>query len=375
MNLLRLLLASSTLALLSACTAPVAAPPLVDPAPTGKPGLTARWSTTSELRLVNLVATSAGEEGAVAYFEWDRGDESNNPRSRVLLQRLDASGIARGAPVEITGMLSPAPEQLTLTNDGARYLACWDQAAQIACATVPLGEGVASSAVTLAVGSSPAVAHGPGGFALAYSLPGQVAAVHVGSDGAAAGKPVTIATVGDVESRVLLASTKLGFALVRGATSGSGATMHVHSLDSAFAPVDDPIDLGAPFWTRAALTTTDTTVAVSVAKPYAGQIFLLEGGDVAHTHELEGGYKEGLNVALAADGAAIGALSADDRAGIRYTRMEGDELTTPADVEEADLGRFDDGSLAALRLHGDMFVAASNGAPGGEIIIARAQRP
>lgn len=374
MNLLRLLLASSTLALLPACTTPVA-PPLADPAPPGTPGITAKWKTTPELRLEDLVATSAGEEGAVAYVEWDRGDGQGEEQGRVLLQRLDASGIVRGSPVEIAGMQSLPPQHLTLATDGARYLACWEQAARISCAAVPLGEGSASSAHTAAAGVSPALAHDPGGFALAYSLPGHVAAVHVANDGTAAGKPAIIATADGTSNEILLGSTRLGFALVRGSGSGGDATAHVHLLDSALAPIGAPVDLGVPLRFQAAVTATDTTVAVSVAKPYAGQLFLLEGGSVEHTHEFQGGGKGGLSAALAADGAAIGMLSADDSEGIRYRMIEGEAVKTPTDVEEAPSGRFTSGSLAALRLHGQMFVAASMGDPGGEIIVARVRRP
>ena len=50
-------------------------------------------------------------------------------------------------------------------------------------------------------------------------------------------------------------------------------------------------------------------------------------------------------------------------------------MKTPADVEKAALGCFVYSSLAALRIHGDMFVVASLGVPGREIIVARVQRP
>jgi hypothetical protein len=377
MNLHHIFLASTTLALLPSCTAPLAplAPPLADPASHGTPGLTATWKTAPDVSSSNLVATSAGEAGAVAYLEGYSGGDQGDVRSRVLLQRLDASGLVRGAPVELADMEAPAPEHLTLATDGSRYLACWDQAAQISCATVPLGEGSASSAFTVVAGASPALTHGPGGFALAYRLPGHVAAVHLASDGTVAGKPTMIAMNDAATKVVVFASTRLGFALVGGSHFGDGTTVHVHQLDSAFAPVGDPVDLGVTFWRHAALTTTDTTVAVSLAKPYAAQLFLLEGGHVGHTHELGGGGKQGLNTALAADGAAIGMLSADDENGIRYRVIDGDAVKTPADVEEGAVGRFNDGYFAALRLHGDMFVAAALGNPGGEIIVARVQRP
>jgi hypothetical protein len=55
--------------------------------------------------------------------------------------------------------------------------------------------------------------------------------------------------------------------------------------------------------------------------------------------------------------------------------VDGDVLTTPKDPEEVDLGRFDDGSLAALVIHGDMFVAATAGYFSNPLIVARVRRP
>ncbi|MEO5728994.1 MAG: hypothetical protein ABI134_19780 [Byssovorax sp.] len=98
----------------------------------------------------------------------------------------------------------------------------------MSCATVPLGEGSASPALAVAAGLSPALAHGPGGFALAYSLPGHVVAVHLASDGTVAGLPATIAAKDSASDMVLLASTKLGFALVRESGFGDGSTVHLH---------------------------------------------------------------------------------------------------------------------------------------------------
>jgi hypothetical protein len=63
-------------------------------------------------------------------------------------------------------------------------------------------------------------------------------------------------------------------------------------------------------------------------------------------------------------------LSADDYKGIRYRMIDGDAVRSPTDVEEGDLGRFNDGSLAALVIHGDMFVAATAGYFSNPLIVA-----
>jgi hypothetical protein len=373
MNLLRLLLASSTIALLPTCTEPVApvAPPLANPAPPGKPGLTATWTPAAGLRFQQLVATSAGEEGAIAYLEYEQPSTSANAQSRVLLQRLDASGVVKGPVVELVGMQSPALDHLTLANDGSKYLACWEQAGQTSCATAPLGKGSATAALTVA-GSSPALAHDPAGFALAYGVPGHVALARVTSDGSLAGSPALIAVDTEASVPLHLAANKAGFALLRGWLNQEPASTHLHALDSAFAPVGDPIDLGILFAGRGVLAPTETGFAVALSNPYIGHVLLVEGGSVTHTHEFDGGYKIGLNIALAADGASLGVLSADDDKGIRYRMIDGDAVRSPTDVEEGDLGRFDDGSLAALVIHGDMFVAAT---AGYTLIVARVRRP
>ena len=376
MNLFRLLLASSTLALLPACTepSPPVTPPLANPAPPGKPGLTASWKPGAGLGFSLLAATSAGEEGAIAYREYDGMTDPANPRSRVMLQRLDASGIVRGPVVEMSGMDSPTLGSLTLASDGSKYLACWEQAGQTSCATAPVGEGPATAALTV-VGSSPALAHGPAGFALAYGVSGHVAFARLSSDGAILGAPVLIAVDTDPTAPLHLAANKGGFGLLRGWVDQEAAATHMHALDSTFAPVGEPLDLGNPFARRGVLVSAGTGFAVSISTPYAGHVLLVDGGSITHAHDFDGGYKVGLNVALAMDGTSLGVLSADDEMGIRYRMIDGDAVKSPTDVEEGELGRFDDGSLAALALHGDMFVAATGGYPDEALVVARVARP
>lgn len=259
MNLLRLLLASSTLALLPACMEPVT-PPLANPAPPGKPGLTATWKPAPGVGFSQLAATSAGEEGAIAYREYDRTTDPANPRSRVMLQRLDASGIVKGPVVEMSSTDSPTLDSLALASDGSKYLACWEQAGQTSCATAPVGEGPATAALTVA-GSSPALAHGPAGFALAYGVSGHVAFARLSSDGLLLGAPVLVAVDTDAAAPLQLAANKGGFALLRGWVDQEAAATHLHALDSAFAPVGEPLDLGNPFARRGVLVSAGTGFA------------------------------------------------------------------------------------------------------------------
>jgi hypothetical protein len=224
-------------------------------------------------------------------------------------------------------------------------------------------------------GSSPALAHGPAGFALAYGVAGHVAFARLTSGGALVGAPVLIAVDTDPTAPLHLAASKGGFALLRGWVDQEAATTYLHTLDSAFSPVGAPLDLGNPFARRGVLVSTESGFAASVSTPYAGHVLLVEGGSVTHAHDFDGGYKAGLNIALAMDGASLGVLSADDEMGIRYRMIDGDAVKSPVDVEEGELGRFDDGSLAALVLHDDMFVAATGGYTDNALVVARVARP
>ena len=373
MNVLHLLFASSTIALLSACTSPVESPPGKSPEPTITPGDTTTWNAAPGWTLDGLAAASSGDEGAIAYAESDAGDADGVEKTLLRLQRLDAAGAPRGPAIELGTVSAVYRPTLSLATDGSRYLACWQMQSQIDCATVPVSEGPASTALSV-VGANPSLAYGSGTWALAYGVPGHLAVQRVASDGSASGALALFATGGDEQPRAFLAASRLGFTLAGGADYND---LYVHRLSGSLAPVTDPLDLGAHFWTRGAIAATETGVAVSVSKPYGSMVFLLDplGGAVTSTHELSGGHKEGLNLALAADGAAFEVLSADDFDGINHASIAGEEMIVSEGALEADRGCYTDGTIALLRIHGELFVAATTGRHGTELIVTRAHQP
>jgi hypothetical protein len=388
MNALHLLLASSTMALLAACTTPVAPEASLPDAsrPEEIPGPTYTTTTTATLKPApgrtfgQIAAASAGDEGAIAYTESDEEDSHGIVRNHVVLQRLDATGAVWGPRVELDTVESKGygPPALTVATDGGRYLACWQRESSIACAGVPVGQGPAFPALSVN-GAWPSLAYGSGTFALAYGVPEHVAIVRVASNGSAVGSPASFATGEGTHPRAFLAATQSGFALVDG-DDGGNSNVRVHRLDSDFAPIAPPIDLGMHLRFRAAIAAYGTNVAIGLSKPYGGQIFTLDGGTVTHNHEFDAGGKGGMNVALLANEASFDMLSTYNGEsgyvgpGLRYRTLQGDEVIASEQALLTEHG-FDRSALAPLRLHGDLFLAATHGLLSGEIMVARVHRP
>jgi len=381
MNALRLLLASSTTALLAACTTPVAplpkaTPPEEIPGPSYTATTTATWVPTTGRTFQSIAAASAGDEGAVAYTESEDPTEDGVVRSHILLQLLDATGARSGPPIDlaIVELNDWARPSLALASDGKRYLACWQREASIACAGMAVGGGPVFAALSVE-GSGPALAYGAGTFALAYARQEQVAVVRVASDGSAAGSPASFDTGAGSLPRAFLAASESGFALVSGDLGSLGNTL-VQRLDGDLAPAGDPIDLGVPFWFRGAVAAYGTNVAIGLPVPYGGKVATLDGDTVTHVHAFTAGGKLGMNVGLLAGAGSFDMLSTYDVAkpGLRYRTLQGGEVITAeqALMTEHD---FDGSALALLRLHGDLFLAATGGVPSEEIMVARVHRP
>ncbi len=349
-----------------------------DPEPTTSPGNTTTWKAAPGWTLGGLAAASAGDEGAIAYAESDAGDADGVMKTHLKLQRLDAAGAARGPAIELGTVSAVYRPTLSLASDGSRYLACWQMQSQIDCVTVPVSKGPVSPALSV-VGVSPSLAYGSGTWALAYGIPGHLAVQRVASDGSASGVPALFATGGDKQPTAFLAASRLGFVLA-GEASGDtadGDEVYVRRLNSALAPVVGPVDLGVKLWFHGAIAASETSVAVSMAKPYGAMLFILDlvSGTVTSTHELSGGSKTGLDVTLAGDGASFDMLSANDTDGINYSSIAGGKLIASEQALVADGGRYTEGTIALLRIHGELFVAATQGWLGQELIVTPAHRP
>ena len=392
MNAFRLPLASSTVALLAACTHPEALDAVVpEPSrPEEIPGPAYTTTTTATLTPApgrtfgRLAAASAGDQAAIAYTESDEADGGGVVRSRVLLQRLDAMGAADGPPVELATVESndSGPPALTLATDGDRYLACWQRESSIACAGAPVGEGPAFPALSVD-GAWPSLAYGSGTLALAYGAPGYVAVVRVASDGSAAGSPASFATGEGTFPRAFLGATESGFALADADDAWNSprrANVRVRRLASTFAPLAPPIDLGMQIWFRASLAAHGANVAIGLSRGYGGRVFTLEGAEVTHNYAFDGGGKLGLNVALLANEASIDMLATYNETqggvdpGLGYRVLQGDEVIA-SELALVTEGGFQTGETALLRLHGDLFITGTDRREGEEITVARLDRP
>lgn len=384
MNVLRFLLVSSAMGLVAACSE--ASPSLPDPSPpeevsgpASSATVTATWKAAEGRRFGSLAATSAGDKGAIVYTESEPANGDGVVQSRVLLQRLDGTGAERGSPVELDDVKKTAYSglKIAVATDGNRYLACWEREIMIACARVPVGEGPASPALSVN-GVGPALAYGSGTFALAYGLPDHVGVMRVASDGSAVGAPAVFAASEGAYPRTSLAATKSGFALLEAEEEWEG-NVRLHRLDIDFAAIDPPIDLGQRFWGRATLDAHGTNVAIGLAEPYGGQVFMLEGSTVTQIHAFSAGGKLGMNTALLANDASFDMLSTHNGEfgygdlGLRHRTLEGDKVIASPVALLTDRD-FEESALALLRLDGELVLAATD-RPGEEIMVARVHRP
>jgi hypothetical protein len=390
MNLLRLLgAASSTIVLLSACTSSTPSETVgtgdsgsggsASTSGTGSGEVTgSAWKAAPDQVFGEIALASAGHEEALVYVESIPAGSAGVFSSVIKLQRLEATGARRGDAIEL-GHASSTGTRLTITSDGARYLACWDDAGagQISCALAPVAEGPSHPALSLA-GLWPSLAHGAGGWTLAYGLPGYAAVAHIADDGSAIGAPALFTVDKASSPRALIAATPNGFALVSAPEHVSGKNVYVHRLDSAFTPIGAPIDLGMKLWIRnaVAVAVNGATIAVSISEPYDSHVFILAGGVIINSHFFSGGGKVGPKDALIADGASIGRLAQDDGTSpFMYTTIEGDKLTATPQKPEVDhaLGYYD-GAFAVTQVGTNRLYAATAGA-NDELVVAGIQRP
>ncbi len=82
-----------------------------------------------------------------------------------------------------------------------------------------------------------------------------------------------------------------------------------------------------------------------------------------------------MNAALAGDGASFEMLSANDTDGIDYSSIAGGKLMASEQARVANSGYFPDGTIALLQIHGELFVAATQGRPDRDLIVTPAHQP
>lgn len=382
MKVLLLLLAPPVMASLLACTETTPAcpekepaPPDKEPAPSIASEITARWEAPPDGAFRALASAYANDEGAIAYAELEALDGGGSfTRTRIKLQRLNSMGALHGPSIELGVVESTFLSGLTLAGDGDRYVACWADDSQIACATAPVGQGSASPGQSMA-GVAPSLAYSSGTWALAYGVPGSLAVVHLADDGMAVGSPVMFEAGEDlgVTSLPLLAATKLGFFLV------GGDEVRVHALNFAFLSIAEAVDLGVRSWAYGAIAGSEAKVAIHLSKPYGSNLFLLEDGVLTSTQPFTGGGKGGLRAALAADGTSLGMLMPKvDPNGVGVDELLYRILPqgcAPASEQAQDVDFTIDvhDPRALLRVKDDMFLATIPGQQ--EVVVARVHRP
>jgi hypothetical protein len=361
--------------LVCGCTLVPGTEPIPKPSTTTTVEITAQWQVAPDRAVGEMAAASAGDEGAIAYAESEGHTADGFTQTRIKLQRLDSTGAIRGAAVELGVIPFEGASRITLASDGVRYIACWNgDDDKIDCATVPVGEGDASPALSTD-GRWPSLAYGPGGWALAHGIAQGVVVVHLNNDGSAAGNAALIDTVGTQETPVFLSATESGFILM----GKSDDSAHVQVVDNALSSVALPIDLGLNFWFHAAMAVSGTTVAVFLGKPYGGYLVILDQAAVLMGVEFDNidFGKEGMNAALGPDGTSFGMLSADGHFGLHYGLIDGVGSSQPSEVEVNMEGpNYDRGSLAILNIKGEQFLAATGGRwqLGGSVVVARVRR-
>lgn len=369
------------MASLLACTAPTTAPdeepalPGIKQAPPSVSETTARWEAPPDGAFGMLASASANDEGAIAYAELQALDGGGSfTQTRIKLQRLDSAGAPRGSSIELGVVESGFVSGLTLASDGNQYIACWADDSQIDCATAPVGQGSASPGQSMA-GVSPSLAHSSGMWALAYGVPGNLAIVHLASNGMADGSPAMFEAGEDsyFEPLLLLAATKLGFVLV------GGNEVRVHTLNFAFIPIAKAVDLGVMPWAFGAIAASETKVAINLAVPYGSNLFLLQDGTLMDTLPFDGGGKLGLHVALTEEGTSFGMLMPNvDAYGyggedLLYRMIEQGGASILERAQDVEFNVVEEDPRTLLRLKDDVFVASIP--QQREVVVARLHRP
>lgn len=376
MSVRSFLLASSSVALLAACSN-ASTPEVIDPdlpdlteveGPAHVTNVTATLKAAPGRTLGRFAAASAGDAGAIAYAEMDEAGQS-----RVLLQRLDAKGAVSGAPVELDAAKGEEISAVTAVTNGVRYIACWQRGGTVSCAGAPVGEGPVVAGLSVK-GARPALVYGTGTFTLAYGAPGHIDVVRLAGDGSMVGKPASI-DMGEVaDPRVYLAATESGFALL---DADESSNVHARLLDASMATVEGPIELDQLFWGHVSVAAQGARVAMAVTCPYGARLYTLDDGALTHNHYLEGGGKLGMPVSMLASDASFDLLAVNndpqgyDNYGVEYSTLQGDEVS--ASSVALPLEHRLEIPIAPLRLHGALFVAGVDGQP-DEIAIVRVDK-
>jgi hypothetical protein len=302
-------------------------------APTQPPDDT-RWSTSSFSRFLRTTVNEVA---------WTEGD-------RHAWVRRVIDGKPSGPVTDIGTFESDEP--IITASNGATRLACLEAFSQIRCKR----DGATLFEVE---GSRATLAYSASGWALSYSVGTTSVLQRLAQDGSLLGEPKRLST----DQRIVaFAAYGNGFvALDAGVRPPAGLrTALLRFLDGTFAQIGEPLDLGKPVWITnvAAVATTDSEVAVSLARPYGSYLILvrdLPSGRTITTREVAGGVKNGIDVRLAASASGFDALwynpPSNHAEGLYTTTVEG----------TLDPVRLGDNAVATL-VGGGFYAKAENGA-------------
>lgn len=256
-----------------------------------------------------LAAAGLEEEGALLLRETlplGNGEVS----TRVMLQRIEATGARIGEALEISASREVAPiVRMSIAGDGERYFYCLSSQSDVTCGLFepPLAH---TPQVFEAAGQSVAVAFTQDTWLVGYRTlradpegdePVELVLQTFSRDGLDPGPTLRLATHGE---QPVLTATETEFVLVASYAEHAFAP-HVFWLDPELRVTRAPVALDARAAVAGGVAATAELVVVSSAFAYHSVLSLLGPASPLRTHVFDGGGKMGAYYALAATGGTI----------------------------------------------------------------------
>ncbi|MDX2019647.1 MAG: hypothetical protein SF187_05350 [Deltaproteobacteria bacterium] len=239
---------------------------------------------------------------------------------------LNNAGKAVGAPQALAG------RPTTLATDGEQAIACWDRGGAVTCQCHARG-GQASRLTFEVAGSKPSLVFGNETYLLVYvGIDKQVRLQRVAAACEPVGETAVLhqAFLEQYGYQIPVISTMGGWLVA------AGDPVHLHRLGPDFTALQAPVDLKMPPWFYGSLAAVDDDFMVYLAKPYGGQIFLVQGAKVTEGSEITAGGKQGADVLLATEGRHAlavwnsgGSLQQHEMGAVAATMFAAGDATTP----------------------------------------------
>lgn len=208
----------------------------------------------------------AGSELALAYV-----DRAADGTHTLALQRVSPAGTVLGTPIPVTVLGTTVPVGAAVASDGEVFVVCGSSSVEVRCATVPVGGTSAAPGATVAGASLPALAHGAGGFALAYLSGGGISLQRLDASAALSGSPQPIASG---TGRPSIAPMEVGWVV----GFADATTARAQKLDATGVPAGTPLVLGAArSMTQVAVTYAGGAIGAGFVAPTGDAMAFVEG--------------------------------------------------------------------------------------------------